>query len=112
MKQGFNDVIKEASRISTSAKQNENSLLALIQNTEALGMMKAVKMMAPDQDLQHLTNGVPISETEREMKEQQGESVRKVLRKCDDLVPQSRLSELAGYYPGGSASSTTGGNNG
>lgn len=99
VKQGVNDIVKESSKISTSAKQNQNALLSLMQNSEALGMMKAVKLLAPEQDIQQLTNGVPISETEREIKEQQSESAKIVLKKCADFLPQSRLAELAGLYP-------------
>lgn len=99
VKQGLNDVVREASRTATLAKQNGNPLLSLIQNSEAVGMMKAIRILASDQDLQHLTGGVPIIETDRELKEQQSVCARSVIHQCREFVSPSRLAELAGYYP-------------
>jgi hypothetical protein len=98
-KRGFNDVVREAARQSTYAKQNENSILSLIQNSEAVGMIKALRLIAPDRDIQHLTGGVPLVETEREMKEQQADATKRVIKQCAETLPRSRLTELAGYYP-------------
>jgi hypothetical protein len=99
VKQGLNDLVKEASRTSTLAKHNENALLCLMQNSEALGYMKAARLIAPEHDLETLTGGVPVPEVEREIRAQQGECAKKLIRRCSDIVPTSRLAELAGLYP-------------
>jgi hypothetical protein len=98
VKKGLNDIIHEASTLSIAAKQNDNPLVAVIQNSEAMGLMKAARWLGPEEDIKRLT-GVPVTETEREIKLQQGESIKNILRKCNDIVPQSRLVELAGWYP-------------
>lgn len=99
IQQGVNEIVREASKLGTNSKNNTNPFLSLVQDTEALGMVKALKMIAPDNDINQLTNGVPINEMEKELKNQQSESAKKLLQECSHSIPQNRLSDLAGYYP-------------
>src|SRR5579872_3542709 len=64
IKQGINEVVREASKLGTNAKNTTNPFLSVLQDTEALGMVKALKMIAPEDDIGYLTSGVPVNEME------------------------------------------------
>ena len=67
VRNGVNAIVEEASRTSTYAKNTANPFLSVLQDSEALGMIKAMKLLAPEEDIQKLT-GIPLTEMEREIK--------------------------------------------
>ena len=98
IKQGVNEIMDEAAKIATTASHNENDMLSLIQNTEAVTMMKTLQMLVSEEDVVRLTQ-VPFAQAYKAAKEQQSTSVKKLMSKCPFMVPRSEFAAIAGFYP-------------
>lgn len=99
VKQGMNDCIVEAARLSTRGKSTENDLLAAMQQVEAAAIMRTLKMLAPEDDINALTL-IRYAEVNKEIKDQEAIAMRKLVRKCTQVIPtNSRLAHLAGVFP-------------
>lgn len=99
VKQGMNECVIEAAKLSTHAKSSQNDFLATIQNAQAAAMMKTLRMLVPEEDINALTL-IQFNEVNKEIRDQEMVSTRKLLNICPSLIPtNSRLANLAGLHP-------------
>ena len=89
-------LVRQASRWSTAAKQDENSMIAVLHANYGAGYLWALKDIATDSQIENST-GIDVQKFEREIVGVQDEATMKMAKLCPEYAPESSyLTKLGG----------------
>tara|TARA_B100001123_G_C14962947_1_gene888429 strand:- start:9 stop:389 length:381 start_codon:yes stop_codon:yes gene_type:complete len=89
-------LVRQASRWSTAAKQDNNSMIAVLHANYGAGYLWALKDIATDTQIEKAT-GIDIVKFEKEIVAIQDEATMKMAKLCPDYAPESSyLTKLGG----------------
>ena len=87
---------RQAARWSTAAKQDKNSMVAVLHANYGAGYLWALKDIASSEQIKSAT-GINLLNFEREIVSTQDMATKKMIRLCPDFAPEkSYLTEIAG----------------
>ena len=89
-------LVRQASRWSTAAKQDENSMIAVLHANYGAGYLWAIKDIASTEHIKDGT-GIDILKFEREVVNTQDAATKKMAKLCPKFAPnKTYLTEIAG----------------
>lgn len=87
---------RQAARWSTAAKQDKNSMVAVLHANYGAGYLWALKDIASSEQIKSAT-GINLLNFEREIVSTQDMATKKMIKLCPDFAPEkSYLTEIAG----------------
>jgi hypothetical protein len=99
LKTSINDIVDAAAkRVVTAQACESNAFLELHNASYARGMLEALKLIAPSEDLVHLAN-VRFADLDREARRQEWLASQRLFQECPHIVPGNALANVAGWYP-------------
>jgi len=89
-------LVRQASRWSTAAKQDDNSMIAVLHANYGAGYLWALKDIATDSQISSAT-GIDVQKFEREIVETQDKATMNMAKLCPKYAPPSTyLTQLGG----------------
>jgi len=96
MDEEIKTLVRQASRWSSAAKQDENPMIAVLHSNYGAGFLWALKDIATQTQIESAT-GIKLLEFEKEITSAQDSAIKKMVAVCPDFQPdKSFLSTLAG----------------
>ena len=96
MKNIINILIRQASRWTTAATQDENSMVAVLHANYGAGYLWALKDIASSEQIE-AASGINLAEFEKEIVRVQDMSTKKMAELCPEYAPEpSYLTKLGG----------------
>ena len=89
-------LVRQASRWSTAARQDQNPLIALLHANYGAAYLWALKDIATDKDIERVT-GIDVIRFAKEITEEQDRANKKIIRLCPQIAPErTYLAKLGG----------------
>ena len=95
LKNNIKILVRQASRWSTAAKQDENSMIAVLHANYGTGYLWALKDIATDSQIESAT-GIDVKKFEREIVKTQDESTMKMAKLCPEYAPEKTYLTILG----------------
>lgn len=89
-------VVGEAARLQSSAAQNSNPLMSLIDITTAIGLMKGLRRSFSSAEVARLSNTNP-EDFINTLEEEQQKSIKKVMTVCPAVTPDTPHVDKTGW---------------